>query len=367
MDNQIDKRSKKTKGWQADTSNDIKVNFKFDDHEPVIKKYMPSVKKNSSRKYYDSNTDILDQSQFKFILNLTDSKNNSWVYSYGFANRIKWEDINSVIYYSVEAYTCPICLEQKLVCPKITRCGHIFCWPCLDSYFDYWTNLAVNKKIPHCPLCMEKINIHQIKFCKILQSVNYSETESQLNSNVITFNLIMRDKKAPILYNVFHDPNLEYCKTTNKDMFSFIPLDNQEEFSFSRIFLTTPLLLLKRYSNIKFELQDALKEEFDFYADERKIQSINKCIEAIENRIKSLKDNNKDLNSDDEEAIETPNPEEIEAEEEKLDYKEFEYFYQEQYGDIYYLHPIDYTILLTEYINEESLPTIISVLFIKIG
>ncbi|CEM34195.1 unnamed protein product [Vitrella brassicaformis CCMP3155] len=33
---------------------------------------------------------------------------------------------------------CPICLEENddIVCPKVTMCGHVFCWPCILRYLN---------------------------------------------------------------------------------------------------------------------------------------------------------------------------------------------------------------------------------------
>ena len=51
----------------------------------------------------------------------------------------------------------------------------------------------------------------------------------------------------------------------------------------------------------------------------------------------------------------------------KIDYKSFLYLYQEQCGDIYFLHPINYNILLAEYGSEEMLPTDVTVVFFNLG
>jgi hypothetical protein len=383
----IKKGRKKEKG--QDISKEVTISFKYEDFEQAGMKYMPGVRKNTTRYYYDT-VDILDQSQFRFILNLSDLHGNYTKYSYQNNTNIKWEDINTIIYKnSTEIYTCPICLEKKLICPKITRCGHIFCWPCLLNYYDYWTKSAINKKVPQCPLCKDKIDIHQIKFCEIQQSVNYSEpgdATNQQSEHYVSFNLIMKDRKAPTLYNINHDPDLEFYKrnvtNTNKDIFTFLPLESQEQFSFSRIFLTSPQLLQKRYAKFKFELQNALKDELSGYADERKVESITRCLDNIEARLLKIKESSTDVNSGDEQERDSKN--ELSREDDcqvrsfenrstvdeepkllddeaKLDYKSFTYFYQENLGDSYYLHPIDYNILMAEYEGEEYLPTEISV------
>lgn len=48
---------------------------------------------------------------------------------------VEWKDVVSVVYNmaNAEDVQCPICLENlnQMVTPKITKCGHIYCWPCV--------------------------------------------------------------------------------------------------------------------------------------------------------------------------------------------------------------------------------------------
>lgn len=59
-------------------------------------------------------------------------------------------------------YHCPICLGDDFVAPRMTKCGHIFCYPCILSLFDAVRNdpkaLKNNPNLKHtlsvsCPLC----------------------------------------------------------------------------------------------------------------------------------------------------------------------------------------------------------------------
>ena len=50
-----------------------------------------------------------------------------------------------------------------------------------------------------------------------------------------------------------------------------------------------------------------------------------------------------------------------------LNLRDFLYFFQEHYGDIFFLHPINYDILLAEYTDEQHLPTEITVFIFNIG
>ncbi len=427
---------------------EIIVDFKFDDYEPVTNKYQPSYRKQKGAIFYD-NVDILDQSRFRFILHieeqikLEDTKKpgipgskstftphttNYMKYSFQINSNLKWEDINTVVYFSVDIYSCPICLDKKLVAPVITRCGHIMCWPCLLSYYNYWAKHKTSKTIPKCTLCKNKLNLGELKHCEILQCVSYvdsntynsvskntsnSNSNSNLNntnnngnfqttSNYINLNLIIKNKKSPVLYNTYYDPELEYYNESIANFSpsnNFIPLESDEKYSFSRIFVTNSDLLLNRYYKIKEEISNNLKDELSSEADERRITSLTDCIEIITGKIERLEKLNNNLRKDSGSSNSSPmigsnnsknnsvnfnedittvcDENEINQNERELslisgkasnrvptDYSKFLCFYQEQNGDIYYLHPIDYMILMHEYNNEEELPTEINVSFI---
>lgn len=48
---------------------------------------------------------------------------------------IRWRDVVLVRYDMVSStdVQCPICMEKlsAMTCPRITKCGHIYCWPCI--------------------------------------------------------------------------------------------------------------------------------------------------------------------------------------------------------------------------------------------
>ncbi|ODQ45755.1 hypothetical protein PICMEDRAFT_73263 [Pichia membranifaciens NRRL Y-2026] len=75
-------------------------------------------------------------------------------------------DINDVVRVAVKQndYHCPICMGDDFVAPRMTRCGHIFCYPCLLSMFDNVKHDKTKTSIGNmhnpsifCPLCSEVI------------------------------------------------------------------------------------------------------------------------------------------------------------------------------------------------------------------
>lgn len=381
----------------------------FEDFEPeqFSIKYNKSIKKKQLM-IEEINLDLLQQIRYKFILNHKNNYSNNELQ----VNKLDWEDIFLVNYFESDFnnVTCSICLDRKLLSPVITRCGHIYCWPCILNYVDYYYNDKENKakylKAPKCPLCKQEIYLEQLKFCDLLQSVNYNNRilDSTNNSidnfssstNYITFNLIMKGRKGVNLYNTYYDYNLENFKNRNLSNklndSRFIPIFEQEqEFNFSRIFNASYDFSITKLETIKAELELALKEEVEsnFRKEERSIFCINRCLDLIKEKLKFLKvqghnSKNNSSNNNNYSKLISSNEEgkfsnikndyntSSSFEKNQLELKSFNFFYQEQFGDVFYLHPLNYDILLHEYKTEEELPIDLSVktiidIFIFIG
>ena len=50
---------------------------------------------------------------------------------------------------------CPICMEHinDMICPRITKCGHVFCWPCILQYLEF----EKEHNWKRCPLCFDPV------------------------------------------------------------------------------------------------------------------------------------------------------------------------------------------------------------------
>lgn len=59
--------------------------------------------------------------------------------------------------YSHEVPSCPICLYPP-VAAHITRCGHIYCWPCMLHYLS-----LSEKSWSKCPICYEAVHSADLK------------------------------------------------------------------------------------------------------------------------------------------------------------------------------------------------------------
>lgn len=102
---------------------------------------------------------------------------------------LKWDAIRAVVVPVCPRDSpprCPICLEDGITAPRMTPCGHCFCWPCLlatsvlgstaddISKVNSSGNGAVSKKlIVRCPICLELVNVK-----KDLRPVTYEARPS---------------------------------------------------------------------------------------------------------------------------------------------------------------------------------------------
>lgn len=60
--------------------------------------------------------------------------------------------------FSTQSVKCPICMDIPTT-SKMTRCGHIYCWPCILRYLD------INKELDTtgCPICHSRILKKELK------------------------------------------------------------------------------------------------------------------------------------------------------------------------------------------------------------
>ena len=350
---------KKLKGKKKlqDISGQISLGLRYEDFDQEVEQFYPQLCRKENNISME-NVSLLDQSHFKFLVKQnSDIFNHYSQYKQNDFKNVSWKDIELVYFYCNYNYSCPICLESKLCCPVITKCGHAFCFPCITSLYNYHTQISFNKKVPNCPLCNKKIeslsddkkiNIdknNDLKLCQQIKSINY-------NTNMkIKFNLIIREKKSPSLYNLIYDPLLENWKSNFKNKMRKIPDEQYKEFNFSRLFSANRIFFTNKLNTYKNDL-NLLKKEFDSTSDELRKGSINECINQIDSLISQHKsDNNSENFSQNSEISSNDN-----SDEGDIDYKKYFLFYQEEKGDIYYLHPFIMEILLDEYEDYNSLP-----------
>jgi len=68
--------------------------------------------------------------------------------------------------------TCPICLSPPTA-PRMTKCGHVFCFPCILHYLSTSDN-----KWARCPICFDSVNERQLKSVKWYDGPTNTEEET---------------------------------------------------------------------------------------------------------------------------------------------------------------------------------------------
>lgn len=91
--------------------------------------------------------------------------------------------------------TCPICLDESLFMPRVTRCGHAFCWICILKYINFQNNSkglakslsshTANRK--PCPLCMQSLYKEDLKPVRF---------QIKRKPTVLTFALLTQEEGA---------------------------------------------------------------------------------------------------------------------------------------------------------------------------
>ncbi|EUD67447.1 hypothetical protein C922_02153 [Plasmodium inui San Antonio 1] len=122
---------------------------------------------------------------------------------------IKWEQIEKVDYMVFDNTTlaCPICLEDKIISPRITKCRHIFCFFCILKYFIDEKKQMWKK----CPICFEIINENDLRAVKFHYVKNYN-----INDSINMCLLYTEDKKIHLKSDRLYFNN--NFKVTNKNL-----------------------------------------------------------------------------------------------------------------------------------------------------
>ncbi|XP_054466997.1 RING finger protein 10 [Anoplopoma fimbria] len=154
---------------------------------------------------------------------------------------VNWDCVQQVRIYSHEVPSCPICLYPPLSA-RITRCGHIFCWPCMLHYLSLG-----DKSWSKCPICYEAVHTADLK------SVVAMETKQYVAGDVITMRLMRREKGALVAM-----PSSQWVKVEEPVRFGDTCLS-----PYSKLLLTSATQVLSFVAEEKAVLQAQLSQEGD--------------------------------------------------------------------------------------------------------
>lgn len=154
---------------------------------------------------------------------------------------VDWDCVQQVRIYSHEVPSCPICLYPP-VAAHMTRCGHIYCWPCMLHYLS-----LSEKSWSKCPICYEAVHSADLK------SVVAMETRQYVSGNSITMCLMRREKGSLVAL-----PSSQWVKVEEPIQFGDVHLR-----SYSKLLLASRQQVLGLVAEERMALQTQLSQEKD--------------------------------------------------------------------------------------------------------
>uniref|UniRef100_A0A2M4BDY8 E3 ubiquitin-protein ligase RNF10 n=1 Tax=Anopheles marajoara TaxID=58244 RepID=A0A2M4BDY8_9DIPT len=108
---------------------------------------------------------------------------------------VDWAKIEQIHVLSAEEPQCPICLYPP-VAAKMTKCGHVYCWPCILHY------LALSDKAwRKCPICYDAIHLPDLRSAVSKPFHAYGTGE------YVTLQLMRREKGSMAVSEVTDEPS----------------------------------------------------------------------------------------------------------------------------------------------------------------
>lgn len=192
------------------------LNFYYDPISWPQSRAPPPPRRHQKRKPY--NKDLFLQANYKFVV--LDCGN------YGPEQldpdkMLMWEDIVCVKFSTPFPVQCPVCLDDPL-CPQITSCGHIFCFPCMLRYFSMGEDDHKVECWKKCPLCFMMISpkdlytiyIDSVKLHCVGDAVEFMLLTRQKDS----FTLSLKNKQGVGINEESSDSFSKYTFTSDVDL-----------------------------------------------------------------------------------------------------------------------------------------------------
>lgn len=196
------------------------LNFHYDPISRPPPRAPPSRKPRKIKPY---NKDLFLQANYKFVVLDTGSYQ---VESMDPDKMLQWEDIICVRYFTPFPVQCPICLETPL-CPQMTSCGHIYCYPCILRYLLMGKEDHMRDCWKKCPLCfmmisskdLSTIQIENVKQFNVGDHVHFTLLTRRKDSLVPS--LKQQQEEAPTRYSSdgIHDSFSKFTLTSNVEIY----------------------------------------------------------------------------------------------------------------------------------------------------
>lgn len=162
---------------------------------------------------------------------------------------VDWSSIEQIHFFgSTEEPQCPICLYHP-VAAKMTRCGHVYCWPCILHYLA----LSDKKSWRKCPICFEAVHIGDLKSAVSKPHRHYAI------GDFVTLELMCRKKDSLQSYKV---KNYNFDRFLEKKSSVFPSLtDDLDKTVHSKLLLATPNEIMSIIERERNELKCQLTSD----------------------------------------------------------------------------------------------------------
>ncbi|KAF9419688.1 hypothetical protein BGZ94_009340 [Podila epigama] len=247
--------------------------------------------------YQPFNKDKFINANFRFLLN---PKMDYEVFTMDPDVRVRWEDIEQVLISVPQS--CPICLQPP-VAGRITKCGHVYCFPCILHYLALSDSSNAWRK---CPICWDSIYEKDLKSVRNVhdnldvydqgekeiakQIANHEEVHLEMRLIQRSMNSTLalpRSKTFPLPENVLP------VELRGQLPLEFYP----DAMVFSRLMISTPSKILaeleRDIQSIEFNIEEA--KSYDSNAQSEEIVFFEMAIDKIRTRIEALHEDTKFL------------------------------------------------------------------------
>jgi len=319
------------------------------------------------------------QANYRFVVN---AGGNYLHHIYEADQLVDWDEVEQIVLQTPVPYNCPICLDNPMA-PKMTKCGHIYCWSCISRYLG-----MAQRGWRRCPICFESVSARHLKTASIELVPEHHEGDR------ISFTLMRRRKDCTVAL-----PSMRWRLVE-----TLLHHDDQDS-SFSRIVLVenitsildkeqqdlNEVLAMARASQDHEQIPyiegaiEELRQRRDTFSTKKKCKAGNSSVsglatefEAREGRGKSVASSWSESEGEEEPLMHEPTTESSEDEtqgitgaevaEEAAEKKddtegssaasspEAFYFYQASDGQNIFMHPLNFRCLYKELGSFDKLP-----------
>ncbi|KAL0094756.1 hypothetical protein F4703DRAFT_1820463 [Phycomyces blakesleeanus] len=289
---------------------------------------------------------------------------------------LDWQSIEQVVITDTTP-SCPICLSSPVTAARITKCGHVFCLPCVLHYFASREN--TRKQWHKCPICWDAMYLKDLKNVKsLIPRAVLSKTISGIQQgDTVQLSLLLRPGPSPLALPV--SDTWPISESLQRQA-TVLPWDTTPQaLAFSRLILASPDYLLAMYEQDKHELEVAKQDTIGWGDD---VKYIEEAIEEVVARQREARaygtngvrlleqtsalvwnnnsyssDNNNYNNNNNNNGQYRQAKDKGVSTSSLTDY----YFFQADDGQHVYLHPLDVRVLKHSYREYEHFPKHIEV------